>query len=165
MRLRILTQADEFSTLRVPCVPVEVFDGNLRNLVEDMWDTMYAANGLGLAATQIGSSLRVAVIDTIRKSSSNRGLVMVNPQINGSEGEQTGPEGCLSMPGLNWSITRARVVSVTFQALNGQKRSIRAKDLLARCVQHECDHLDGILCNSKADVLRMLQAETESADQ
>lgn len=146
----ILTQNDEFSVLRKPCIPVEYFDRSLWDLVEDMWDTMYAANGLGLAATQIGARLRVAVIDTIRRSSSNRRLVLVNPRILGTSGEQIMPEGCLSMPGLQWPIPRAAFVYVEFQGLNGEKQSLRTRDLLARAIQHECDHLDGVLCNSRA---------------
>jgi peptide deformylase len=145
----ILTQDDEFGPLRQPCVAVEVFDAALHALVEDMWDSMYAARGVGLAATQIGSSLRVAVIDTLQRSSSHRRLVLVNPRIEAFAGEQTALEGCLSMPGRRWPIPRWAAVLVTFQALNGQPRTLRTKDLLARAVQHECDHLDGILCNSR----------------
>ena len=147
----ILKQYDEFGILRKPCVEVSVFDEALRELVCDMWDSMYAAHGVGLAATQIGSSLRVAVIDTLQTRNSNRNLVLVNPRIEATGGEQTAEEGCLSMPGLRWPITRAQVVSVKFQGLNGQSQTLRARDLLARAVQHECDHLDGVLCNSKAN--------------
>lgn len=148
--LKIRTQADEFNVLRTSCDPVTKFDRSLRDLVDDMWDSMYAAVGVGLAATQIGSTLRVAVIDTIQRSRSHRRLVLVNPTIAAMEGEQIESEGCLSMPGLTWPIPRAAVVLVTFQDLDGTRQSLRAKDLLARAIQHECDHLDGVLCNSKA---------------
>jgi peptide deformylase len=146
----ILTQDDEFNVLRKPCVSVERFDEELRTLVRDMWDSMYAARGVGLAATQIGSSMRVAVIDTIQGENSHRRLVLVNPRIISSEGEQTGEEGCLSMPGLRWPITRAQSVLVEYEDINGICRRLRGRDLLARAIQHECDHLDGVLCNSKA---------------
>lgn len=149
--LKILTQDEERSVLRAPpCARVEEFGPSLLALVDDMWNSMYAACGVGLAAPQLGVPLRVAVIDTIQRSSSYRRLVLVNPLIEAFEGEQIAPEGCLSMPGLRWQIPRAARVKVTFQALNGQWQIVRARDLLARCVQHECDHLDGILCNSKA---------------
>src|ERR1700736_1827492 len=117
---KILTQDDEFGGLRKPCVLVDKFDRSLDTLIDDMWDTMYAANGVGLAASQIGSSLRVAVIDTIRRSASYRRLALINPRINGFSGEQTALEGCLSMPGLSWPITRFAIVRVTFQGRSGQ---------------------------------------------
>jgi peptide deformylase len=152
MILKILTQDEEIfrDFLTKPCSVVDDFGPSLKTLVTDMWDSMYAARGVGLAATQIGSSLRVAVIDTRQRSGSHREMVLVNPKIDELIGEQTGEEGCLSMPGLRWQITRAAVVWVTFQELNGRRRTMRTQDLLARAIQHECDHLDGVLCNSKA---------------
>lgn len=146
----ILTQTKEFNALHVPCVPVTEFNESLHELIGDMWDSMYAARGVGLAATQIGSSLRVAVIDTIQRTNSHRRLVLINPQITATHGEETKEEGCLSMPGLRWTIPRAEVVKVTFQGQNGESQTITARGLLARAIQHECDHLDGVLCNSKA---------------
>jgi peptide deformylase len=152
----ILTQADEVSLniLRERCLLVEDFGDGLWRLVDDMWDSMYAARGVGLAATQIGSHLRVAVIDTIQGPNSHRRLVLVNPRITASRGEQVGDEGCLSMPGTQWPISRAAVVTVSFQGLNGKQRTLTARDFFARAIQHECDHLDGILCNSKAEIPR-----------
>jgi peptide deformylase len=147
---KILTQDDEFNTLRKPCIEVVSFDKELRDLVEDMWDTMYAARGVGLAATQIGSSLRVAVIDTLQRPSTHRHLVIINPSILEFRREQTAEEGCLSMPGLHWPITRAASVTVQFRGLSGRLRKMGAGGLLARAIQHECDHLNGILCNSLA---------------
>lgn len=91
---KILTQGDEFSPLRKPCVHVKEFDPELTSLVVDMWDTMYSAHGLGLAATQIGSSLRVAVVDVPQNENSNRRLALVNLHIEEFRGEQTGSEGC-----------------------------------------------------------------------
>lgn len=147
----ILTQDDEFNGLRAPCISVLNFGDELRALVTDMWDSMYRAHGVGLAATQIGSSWRVAVIDTLQRENSNRRLVLINPRITYAAGEQTGEEGCLSMPGLRWPITRADVVTVEFQDIAGKPQKLNARGLLARAVQHECDHLDGILCNSRAN--------------
>lgn len=148
--LKILAQDDEFCDLRKPCNPVTSFDENLRSLVDDMWDSMYAARGVGLAATQIGATARVAVIDTLQTPKSNRRLVLVNPQITFSGGEQTSEEGCLSMPGLRWPITRAQCVTVEFYDLCGEHQVLTARNLLARAIQHECDHLNGVLCNSLA---------------
>lgn len=146
----ILRQNDQSNSLYEPCETVEKFDEALENLVADMWDTMYAAGGVGLAATQIGSRFRVAVIDTLQTESSNRRLVLVNPRISESRGDQTGNEGCLSMPGLAWSITRAEWVNVLYQDLRGRTHGRTARGLFARAVQHECDHLDGVLCYSRA---------------
>lgn len=146
----ILTQKDEFGILHKSCAEVTEFGDGLLELVTDMWDSMYAAGGVGLAATQIGSSLRVAVIDTLRTSNSYRNLVMVNPHIEEFSGKQTADEGCLSMPGLRWPITRAETVTVTYQDVKGKKHGRSARGLLARAIQHECDHLNGVLCNSLA---------------
>jgi peptide deformylase len=151
---QLLTQDGEFSPLRKPGVEVMEFDDSLRKLVADMWDTMYAERGVGLAASQIGSSLRVAVIDVLQTANSNRRLVMVNPRIESFRGEQTGDEGCLSMPGLRWQITRAAWVDVTYQDLRGLEHRMAARGLFARAVQHECDHLNGVLCNSGSYVIR-----------
>lgn len=146
---KILTQDDEFSPLRKPCAEVVEFDQSLRQLVTDMWDTMYSSRGLGLAATQIGSSLRVAVVDVPQNENSNRRLALVNLHIDEFRGEQTGNEGCLSMPGRSWPITRSNRVSFRFQDVTGKAHLMIAKGLFARAIQHECDHLNGILCNSK----------------
>jgi peptide deformylase len=147
---RIRTQEEEFGLLRTPCGRVVEFDQALRDLVRDMWDSMYAARGVGLAAPQIGSSLRVAVIDTLWRPNSNRRLVLINPKITASAGEQIQSEGCLSMPGLNWPIPRAETVTVVYQDLSGLRCTLTSRSLLARAIQHECDHLDGVLCSSKA---------------
>lgn len=148
---QILTQDSEHKArLHTPTRLVTSFDDNLDDLIEDMWDSMYAFRGVGLAATQIGSNLRVCVIDTIQRASSKRNLVMVNPQILSFSGEIVEEEGCLSMPGLRWDIPRAKEVRVEFQDAAGRIQQLRGKGLLARAIQHECDHLDGLLCNSRA---------------
>jgi peptide deformylase len=154
MIIPILTQDHEHAAvLRTPTKDVESFDEELRDLVADMWDSMYAANGVGLAATQIGSSSRVAVIDVLQTDSSNRRLVMVNPKIERFLGVEVAKEGCLSMPGLRWDIPRSMTVVVSFRTEFGKSKTMVAENLLARAVQHECDHLDGILCNSRAEAV------------
>lgn len=148
----ILMQSEE-NDLRKECATVTVFDAKLRALLDDMWDSMYSTKtGVGLAATQIGVFQRVAVIDVIRSERSHRRLELVNPRIVSSEGEQTGKEGCLSIPGQHWDITRAMWVKVEYQDANGNRLTMATKGLLARAIQHECDHLNGILCITHAKV-------------
>lgn len=142
--------AESSSVLNHPCRSVTEFNAELRQLVEDMWDSMYAARGMGLAATQIGSDLRVAVIDTPQSVNSHRHLVLINPIIEQVCGEQIGEEGCLSMPGMRWNIPRAMEVVFTYQDLDEKTHTRKARGLFARAVQHECDHLNGVLCNSHA---------------
>jgi peptide deformylase len=154
MIIPILTQDHEHAAvLRTPTKDVESFDEELRDLVADMWDSMYAANGVGLAATQIGSVLRVAVIDVLGTEASKRRLVLVNPVIEWHDGQENAVEGCLSMPGKSWPIVRAYTVSLTHQSMDGLEYRKICRGLLARAVQHECDHLDGILCNSRAEAV------------
>lgn len=121
--------------------PVEVFDEALRRLAADMAETMYAAPGVGLAATQVDVHKRLIVIDV---SDDKRQLqVLVNPRIVRREGTQTCDEGCLSVPGIYEPVERAERVTVQAQDLDGREFSFAAEGLLAVCVQHEMDHLEG----------------------
>ncbi len=132
--------------LRKHCKPVEKFDLRLRILLKDMADTMYKANGVGLAAPQVGILRRVVVVDV------GDGLIeMVNPEIIHTEGEQTGAEGCLSVPGRSGVVTRPNVVTVRYQDRNGDEYEATAEEFLARAFCHELDHLDGILYVDKMD--------------
>src|ERR1700756_3044696 len=117
--------------------PVTVFDDELKKLVDDMFESMYAAHGVGLAAPQIGISKRVAVIDVTFKEDPKAKLVLVNPEIIGREGRQTSKEGCLSLPDFHENVTRANVVTVRAQDVEGNWFEKTGDDLLARALLHE----------------------------
>jgi peptide deformylase len=125
--------------------PVTRFDEDLRNLADDMFATMYGAQGIGLAAPQIGRSLRFAVVDVSSGKTAEARMVLANPQVTHAEGEQREEEGCLSLPGMRGVVTRPQFVTVRAQNLAGEWFEMRGEGLLARCFCHEIDHLDGIL--------------------
>lgn len=129
--------------LRQVTSPVEIFDAELQLLIEDMFDTMYDANGVGLAAPQIGISLSLSVVDVIGDKSQQ--LVLVNPQIIESEGEIEYQEGCLSVPSAYDTVLRAEKVTIRAQDRFGQFFEMSAEGLLGECFQHEIDHLNGKL--------------------
>ncbi len=131
--------------LEKPAEPVTVFDDELRTLLDDMFESMYAAKGIGLAAPQIGISKRIAVIDVTFKEDPNAKLVLINPEIVHTEGRQTQNEGCLSLPEFRENVTRPRVVTVRAQDAFGNPFEKTGEDLLARALLHETDHLYGKL--------------------
>jgi len=131
--------------LEKPAAPITVFDDELRKLVDDMFESMYAAHGVGLAAPQIGISKRVAVIDVTFKEDPEAKIVLVNPEIIHAEGEVREEEGCLSIPGFRGYVIRPQFVTVRAQNLKGETFEIRGENLLARAFCHEIDHLNGIL--------------------
>lgn len=132
--------------LETRCDPVAEFDTpELHALVADMFETMYSAKGVGLAAPQIGLSQRLTVIDVSAGENPADQIVLINPEVILKEGHQTGEEGCLSLPGFREDVTRAeRVVVRAFNA-KGEPIQLEGRDLLARAFLHEIDHLDGIL--------------------
>ena len=133
--------------LRTPAAPVTDFDKELRTLVKDLTETMVDAPGVGLAAPQIGVSLRVFTYHVGEDEPGH----LVNPTLDLSDEEQDGEEGCLSVPGLAFDCTRAmRVVAKGFD-MHGEPVVLEGSELLARCVQHETDHLDGILFVDRLD--------------
>ena len=135
--------------LKEICKPVDRVDSKLRKLLDDMADTLYDANGVGLAAPQVGIPIRVVVIDV------GDGLIeMVNPVIKYREGEQLGAEGCLSVPGIFGDVKRAEVVKVEFTDRKNKRKVLTGSGLLARCIQHELDHLEGRLFIDIAESLR-----------
>ena len=141
---KIIELGDE--KLRKQCKPVEKFDLRLRVLLKDMADTMYKANGVGLAAPQVGILRRVVVVDI------GDGLIeMINPEIIHTEGEQTGPEGCLSVPGRSGVVVRPNIVTVRAQDRNGDTFEITGDEFLARAFCHEIDHLDGVVYVDKME--------------
>jgi peptide deformylase len=137
--LPILRYPDPRLHIRAAAVPV--VDDGIRKLVSDMAETMYEAPGIGLAATQVNVHKRVVVIDVSEDKSALR--VFINPEIVARDGEQTCEEGCLSVPGIYETVTRAEHVRVKALDENGQPFELEADGLLAVCIQHEIDHLDG----------------------
>lgn len=134
--------------------PVTVFDEELKKLVEDMFESMYAAKGVGLAAPQIGIAKHLAVIDVSFKEDPSAKLVLANPKIIHSEGRQRGTEGCLSLPEFREDVTRGRKVTVRAQDVNGEWFEKTGEDLLARAFLHETDHLNGKLYISHISSLK-----------
>jgi peptide deformylase len=133
---------------------VELFDQALRALAEDMIETMHTAPGIGLAAPQIGRSERITVVDLSAGSDPNELLVLVNPVVVTENGSVKEDEGCLSFPDLTLIVPRPEQVVVEAQNLDGVRFSIEAEDLLARCLHHEIDHLDGVLFLQRVSPLK-----------
>ncbi|HYN15524.1 MAG TPA: peptide deformylase [Terriglobales bacterium] len=140
--------------LEKPAEIVAVFDDALHKLVEDMFESMYAAHGVGLAAPQIGISKRLAVIDITFKEDPKAKLVLVNPEIVRTEGKQRGTEGCLSLPEFREEVTRPMRVTVRAQDANGKHFQTTGEELLARALMHETDHLYGKLYISHISALK-----------
>ena len=131
--------------LRQKAKKVERFDAALKRLIEDMFETMYAAPGVGLAATQVGIAQRVAVMDCSREEGVREPIAMVNPEIIEQVDAVEVDEGCLSVPGVSDNLKRFSRVKARAQDRNGQWFELEADGLLAQCIQHEIDHLDGKL--------------------
>lgn len=129
--------------------PVETIDDDIRALAADLLETMYAADGVGLAAPQVGVHKRMVVVDIYGsetdRPSGEEPLVIINPTFEGQEGELTWEEGCLSVPGEVGKVTRAAKVKMTYMDLEGETHVLEAEGLKAVALQHECDHLDGKL--------------------
>jgi peptide deformylase len=142
--------------LQTPASPVTVFDESLRTLLDDMVLAMYAAPGIGLAAPQVGVSLRVCVIDLSAGKRGGRLITLVNPEFVEREGMQLEEEGCLSVPGFQATVPRPQRVVVKGQDRDGGEVVVEGEGLLARALQHELDHLDGRLF---LDRLRGLQRD------
>jgi peptide deformylase len=129
--------------LKQPCERETVFDSSLHKLLDDMRDTMYEAEGIGLAAPQVGVLKRIAVVDV---SQDRDGVIeLINPEITWSEGKVPSEEGCLSIPDYRETISRNENIKVTAQDRNGKEFELEASEILAICIQHEIDHLNGIL--------------------
>jgi peptide deformylase len=131
--------------LEKPSGIITKFDAELAELAEDMFATMYAAQGIGLAAPQIGKGMRLAVVDVTGGKNPEAKIVLVNPEIVHGEGEKREEEGCLSIPGFRGYVVRPHFVTIRAQDLKGDPFEIRGEDLLARAFCHEIDHLNGIL--------------------
>ena len=141
---QIRTIGDEILTMNTR--PVKEMTPRIKTLIEDMLDTMYEANGVGLAAPQVGVLKRIVVIDI-----GDGPIIMINPEIIEKDGEQTGYEGCLSLPGKSGVVTRSNHVVVRAYDENMELYELEGTELLARAIQHECDHLDGIMYVDKVE--------------
>jgi len=137
--LNVLVYPD--SRLRKHAEPVREFDQNLKKLAQDMAETMYDAPGIGLAAVQINVCKRIIVVDISEEQDSL--VTLVNPVIIEKDGEQVFKEGCLSVPEYYAEVSRAENIVVNYQDVDGKQQQIEANDILAVCIQHEIDHLDG----------------------
>jgi peptide deformylase len=140
--------------LEQSCKAVVKFDKKLAKILDDMYDTMIEYDGVGLAAPQIGLDARIAVVDIDDEHGT---IEMINPVVLETSGEQTGPEGCLSFPGLFGEVSRPNYVKIEAFNRKGKKFTLEAEDFLARAIQHEIDHLDGILFTTK--VIRYLEED------
>ena len=149
--------------LRKKAEPVASVDPVIRALIEDMFDTMYRERGIGLAAPQVGVSQRIFVVDVEGEDGERVKLALVNPRMARTNGSMVGEEGCLSIPGIHADVKR--YAGVTFEALNekGEPVTLRAEGLLARALQHELDHLDGILFIDRLSAIRRKLLEPKLA--
>ncbi len=139
--LSILTLPDK--RLKTVAAEVKTFDGQLQRLTSDMLHTMYDAPGIGLAATQVNVHQQIVVMDI--SEDKNEPLILINPKIVKKEGKQLHEEGCLSVPGIYAKVQRANKIEVQAQNIKGEQFTMQAQELLAVCIQHECDHLKGIV--------------------
>ena len=142
-------RVDDDPILRKKSREVTEFNDRLFDLLDDMKETMYHSGGVGLAGPQVGVLKRVVVMDV--SEDRNEFIELINPEITYEEGEQTGVEGCLSIPGLHGIVTRPNIVKVKAQNRDGKWCLYKGEDLKARCFCHEIDHLDGILYKDKLD--------------
>jgi peptide deformylase len=140
--------------LQQPGEPVTEFDAELRKFVADMFETMYASQGIGLAAQQVGIARRITVIDLSLGKDPAQKLVLINPEIIFREGKQYEEEGCLSFPEIREKIQRAAKVRIRAQDQNGKWFEMDGEELLSRAFQHEIDHLDGVLFISRMSALK-----------
>lgn len=142
------------AVLETPGEPVTEFGEDLKKLVEDMFETMYSARGVGLAAPQVGVSRRLFVMDCSGGGDPAQRVALVNPEILAVEGAQTGDEGCLSFPGVFFPVKRSLRAVVRAQNAEGETFELDGMELTARCVLHETDHCDGIVFINHTTVLK-----------
>ncbi len=141
-------------TLKKKATPVTRVDDSTRALIQDMFDSMYAADGVGLAAPQVGVLKNVIVLDTTPRQHDSKAIAMINPQILELEGKLVYTEGCLSIPGEAEDVERAAACTVKFLDTKGEEQTLRCEGLLAVAVQHECDHLTGTVFVDRISMLK-----------
>ena len=156
--------------LKKKALPVTQVDDGLRALVKDMFETMYDADGVGLAAPQVGVLQRLIVLDTSPRDEGARPLAMVNPVITATQGTAVWGEGCLSIPGENEDVERAATVTVRYRDESGAERELTAGGLLAIAIQHEVDHLEGVVfvdhvSSLKRELIRKRMKKLKAADE
>ena len=152
-KLKVLTYPH--STLRIKSEPVTKFDKNLEKLLDDMVETMYAQEGIGLAAVQVGKPICAIVLDVSQKNQTEPGLIkLINPEILETAEKTTYNEGCLSVPDINEIVTRHKKIKIKAQDEKGKECIIDADGLFSICIQHELDHLNGILFIDKLSRLK-----------
>ena len=149
--------------LKKVAAPVSNIDDSIRKLVADMAETMYEAPGIGLAATQVDVHKQVVVIDISEEKNDLR--VFINPRLENHDGSQTGEEGCLSVPGIYDKVERAERVTVHYLDLDGKPQSLAADGLLAVCIQHELDHLNGMVFVDHLSQLKQARIKNKLAKQ
>jgi peptide deformylase len=140
--------------LDTPADPVTTFDDNLKKMVGDMFETMYAAPGVGLAAVQVGVPQRLFVMDCSGGKDPSQQIALINPEVLYVEGDQDGEEGCLSFPGIFFPVERSLRAVVRAHDVNGELFEIDGTELTARCMLHETDHCDGIVFIDKMSPLK-----------
>ncbi|HIP76303.1 MAG TPA: peptide deformylase [Psychromonas hadalis] len=145
--------------LRMIAKPVEQITPEIKLIAEDMLETMYDENGVGLAATQVNIHQRIAVMDISEER--NQPLILINPSIIEQSGEEESQEGCLSVPETNADVKRAEFVTVEFLNIDGEKEVLKADGLLAVCIQHELDHLKGKLFIDYLSTLKQKRIKTK----
>lgn len=131
--------------LRQKTKKVETFNSSLKSLIEDMAETMYDAPGIGLAAPQVGESIQLLVVNISKEEEVNEYMAIINPKITAKEGSQLDEEGCLSVPDLTANVKRFKKITITYQDTDGNDMELTAEDRFAVVLQHEIDHLNGIL--------------------
>ena len=149
--------------LKKIAAPVTNIDDTVRRLIADMAETMYEAPGIGLAATQVDVHKRIVVIDVSEDKS--RLLALINPRLENCQGQQEGEEGCLSVPGIYEKVERAERVTVHYQDADGAQRTLVAEGLLAVCIQHEIDHLNGKVFVDHLSQLKQTRIRSKLAKQ
>ena len=157
MAIRMIREENE-PILRKISKPVKEITPKITELIEDMFDTMYEANGVGLAAPQVGMLKRIVVIDI-----GEGPVILINPEIVETRGEQTGNEGCLSVPGKMGVVTRPNYAKVNAVDITGQNITVEGEELMARALCHEIDHLDGILYTDKVEG-ELMDVETDEEE-
>ncbi|MCX7988734.1 MAG: peptide deformylase [Thermodesulfovibrio sp.] len=150
--LEIRKYPDEI--LKKKALPITEIDKNIQKLIDDMIETMYKANGVGLAAPQVGVSQRLIVVDTSSREENQSLIVLINPEIINSEGEVLSEEGCLSLPGFTTRLKRGEKILVRGLDRKGKEIEIYAEGLFSRALQHEIDHLNGMLLIDRISPLK-----------
>lgn len=140
-------------TLRYVSKPVRKVDASLRKIVREMFDLMYESKGIGLAANQVDLPLRLFLVNLAAKKGEGEELVFINPVLSQPKGSEAAEEGCLSLPGMYGQVIRPKTIRVQAYNLTGQEVNMELSGLLARCVQHEHDHIDGVLFPDRMDPL------------